>query len=68
MKQSTTRGARLLTCLAAASLTAALIVPAASSAVPSAATAATATENIVFTSVSNVLKLRHDTAKNSVAN
>ena len=27
MKQSTTRGARLLTCLAAASLTAALIIP-----------------------------------------
>ena len=25
-------------------------------------------ENLVFTSVSNVLKLRHDTAKNSIGN
>ena len=27
-----------------------------------------ARENLVFTSVSNVLKLRHDTAKNSISN
>ena len=26
------------------------------------------TENVVFTSVSNVLKTRHDTAKNSIGN
>jgi hypothetical protein len=54
-----------MTALAAAALTAGLIVPAASAA-PSTETAARS--NMVFTSVSNVLKQRHDTAKNAIGN
>ena len=35
---------------------------------PAEAQAAVTTESLVFTSVSNVLKTRHDTAKNSISN
>jgi hypothetical protein len=35
---------------------------------PDSAQSAATTENLVFTSVSNVLKTRHDTAKNSISN
>ena len=66
MKQSPVRTSRVLKAVAAASLAVGLIVPTASAAPPSAATAAR--ENTVFTSVSNVLKQRHDTAKNSIDN
>ena len=68
MKKSPVRTSRVLKAVAAASLAVGLIVPTASAAPPSAATAAAPKENMVFTSVSNVLKLRHDTAKNSIGN
>lgn len=67
MKQSPARTSRVLKAVAAASLAVGLIVPTISAAPLSAATAAAPRENTVFTSVSNVLKLRHDTAKNSIA-
>ena len=35
---------------------------------PATRTVRGGTENVVFTSVSNVLKTRHDTAKNSISN
>jgi hypothetical protein len=65
MKPTTAYGRRVMTALAAAALTAGVLVPTASAA-PRAVTAAR--ENVVFTSVSNVLGLRHDTAKNAIGN
>jgi hypothetical protein len=35
---------------------------------PAETQGAVATENLVFTSVSSVLKIRHDTAKNAISN